>query len=159
MDNKNWITKLAEKNPSPALVAGMIVVIMSLAGVAPFLFYENKSLSNRLNSAFSDGTTAGRISADSAWAPIVKAKNTELLAKDRKIDTLEKTNREWIERYILFINATADSRINDLKSTLAKSEQAKQEAERAASETKTILRRGKAVVNKLENLNEKSNEN
>lgn len=40
MDNKNWITQLAEKKPSPALVAGMTVTIMTLAGWLVAMYYE-----------------------------------------------------------------------------------------------------------------------
>ncbi len=40
MDNKNWITQLAEKKPSPALVAGMIVVIMTMFTWIGFLYSE-----------------------------------------------------------------------------------------------------------------------
>lgn len=40
MDNKNWITQLAEKKPSPALVASMYLAIVTLSGWVWFLYSE-----------------------------------------------------------------------------------------------------------------------
>ena len=156
MDNKNWITKLAEKNPSPALVAGMLIVIGTLAGLAPILYNENRSLSNRLNTAYSDGMSAGRAASDSAWAPIVKFKNTEMLVKDRKIDTLEKENNGWVERYILFVNATADYKVTQANRTLDEFKAAQQEEKQTRVRTKTIIKRADAAI---ENLTNQNNEN
>jgi len=159
MENKNWIVQLSEKKPSPALTLGMVIAIMTMATVIPFMFFKMESLSNRLNTAYSDGTTSGRIAADSAWAPIVKAKNTELLEKDKIISGQGIQISAWIERYISSQNASAENQVRELKETIAGYKAEEQEAKRVRNRQKTIIKRGEEVVNKLQTITEQKNEN
>jgi len=144
VDNKNWITSLAEKKPSPALVAGMIVVIMTLASVVGVQYYASEKIRS--------GYDLREIKKDLDHKKDLKEKDSLIAVIQTKLDGCATMIVQRTDDFFKQQRQEYLDRINEQKAIEAK--RSKLFAERT-----TLLKKNANKINTLENVTNQTDEN
>ncbi len=103
MERIDWITKLSEKKPSPALVGALLVAVSVLASVAGYQYKESKSIRQEYDE---------------------KIAHERLICTRERFDlkadliACQQENREWASTTIKRLDADAEKREAEYKSGL-----------------------------------------
>jgi len=158
-NNKSWLVQLATAKPSPALVLGMYIVIVSVTGGLLYLFRELGTVRQEVQLKTQADDAKVKAASDSVLFDIIKQKNTELLSLRNENKDCKKEVGAWVERLITSADASAEKREKEYRERIYKFETADSKRSVISAKRELLLKKAETNINTLEQHKLQSNEN